>query len=196
MSEAGSSPENKPDVKAEAVREDLSLRSIFSAYVRGSRVNPKPRMVDKMLAGGVQFNWFAWLLGPYYFLYRKQWKAGWIYLVVLDILYYSAVFISTLLLTLNPVSAESTVGISVLGSLWEVIRFIGGIAVAFTFYPLYRRAAAKAFLDWKNAENSSCSASRFIERAGGISWIGVIAAIAIDLTIAIILALAFPDLPL
>lgn len=155
-------------------REDLSSRSVCSAYVRGSKCISKPKMVDKMLKPeGMRFNFFAWIIGPYYYLYRKQWKIGWIWLVICFVMTFVTSVVNNEMLDAIGLSMGTNAVPTFIDYAWIFIGGIGGIVMGFLFYPLYRRSAERAYDEWKqNADvqedaNAQEAAERYIESKGG-----------------------------
>lgn len=149
---------------------ELTPSQICNAYVEGRDVVRKPKMVDKMLEDGIRFGWFAWLFGPIYYLYRKQYLPGWIYLVVQICL--------SLADSLFPIPVFSIYGVT--WGLVSLVSAILGIVMGFAFYPIYRHSADSAYLRWKSLESPSCNASGYLEQVGGISWLQVVLGLAVN----------------
>ena len=190
--------------------EGLPAWQVYRSYVEGPDVNQKPRMVDKMCRRGVAFSWFTLLLGPVYYLYRKQWLAGLVY-------FGAVVALNVVSALLPPWPSQAALLAGADGALLAMMaaEFVVSLAVqlamCFAFYPIYRRSAMRVYAEWRRgcgtgADEAPSGASRFteckndeatseairyLERKGGTSAVAAWAVIAVNVALYALCGLAF-----
>ena len=174
----------EPGTSADA--EELTRAQVYKAYVEGSDIRPKPKMVEKMARTGLRMSWFALFLGPLYYLYRKQWKVGWIFFAV-NIVATTVVDLMVGTKVLASLGSVQGTGETPLTMGYLCAALVVGLVMGFAFYPLYERSAMQAYEQWKSDSSPAKNAIGYIEQKGGISWGPVIAGIVINfLTTAIV----------
>ena len=161
---------------------DLPEWQVYRAYLEGSNLVQKPKMLDKMNRNGVAFSWFTLLLGPIYYVYRKQYIAGWLYFLGINVLSLLLTALSVFVSPMLPVNWIDSLLWCLLLSL--IVLYAANIAMSFAFYPLYRRSAKRAYENWKiEGGEDMGDAIRYLEKKGGISWTQVIAMIVLNIVI-------------
>ena len=170
-------------VRSEGI--ELPEWQIYRSYLEGVDLVQKPKMLDKMSRNGVAFSWFTLLLGPLYYLYRKQYVAGWLYFLGINVL--GILLSATGAFVTLPMAMHDVNVLSWWLPLSTVLLWSADIVMCFAFYPLYRCSAKRAYEDWKNEDGESSSAAiGYLERKGGVSWPWVIVMIGLNLVISVV----------